>query len=149
MKLQNSNKNCCSCRQRKYKQTWQNGGILSWYSQKKLCLSTTYKLCFCTKKECRKCIFWSSGDLNFKNISFAVYPQDTSWRQQTKQIVKKTESLRKNGCRQKYLDKSLQGRSSRLPMLYKIDVLKNFVNFTRKLLCWSHFLISPDGLQLY
>ena len=35
MKLQNSNKNCCSCRQKKYKQTWQSGGILNWYSQKK------------------------------------------------------------------------------------------------------------------
>ena len=60
---------------------------------KKLCLSTIYKLCFCSKKECRKCIFWSSGDLNFKNIFFAVYPEDTSWRQQTKQIVKKNPNL--------------------------------------------------------
>ena len=34
-------------------------------------------------------------------------------------------------------------------MFYKISILKNFANFTLKLLCWNLFLISADGLQLY
>ena len=29
------------------------------------------------------------------------------------------------------------------------SVLKNFTNFPRKNLCWSLFLINPEGLQLY
>ena len=29
------------------------------------------------------------------------------------------------------------------------NVLKNFTNFTGKNLCWSLFLINPEGLQLY
>ena len=33
-------------------------------------------------------------------------------------------------------------RSSRSQMFYKIGVLKNFAKFTRKHLCWSHFLIK-------
>ena len=33
-------------------------------------------------------------------------------------------------------------RSSRSQMFYKIGVLENFVKFTRKHLCWSHFLIK-------
>ena len=37
-------------------------------------------------------------------------------------------------------------RSSRLQMLYKISVLKNFAKFTGKHLCWSLFF---RGLQLY
>ena len=31
-------------------------------------------------------------------------------------------------------------------MFSKIDVLKNFTNFTRKHLCWSHFLIKLQAL---
>ena len=33
-------------------------------------------------------------------------------------------------------------RSSRLEMLFEIDVLKNFAIFTEKHLCWSLFLIK-------
>ena len=33
-------------------------------------------------------------------------------------------------------------RSSRSQMFFKIDVIKNFVNFTGKHLCWSLFLIK-------
>ena len=33
-------------------------------------------------------------------------------------------------------------RSSRSQMFFKIDVLKNFANFTGKHLCWSLFLIK-------
>ena len=41
-------------------------------------------------------------------------------------------------------------RSSRSQMLFEIDVLKNFSNFTGKHLCWSLFLIKLQaGLQLY
>ena len=46
-----------------------------------------YKLCFCSQKECRKCIFWQYGDLNFKKFSFAIHPGDISWRQRTKETV--------------------------------------------------------------
>ena len=35
-----------------------------------------------------------------------------------------------------------KGRSTRLQVFSKIDVLKNFANFTRKHLCWSFFLIK-------
>ena len=56
---------------------------------KKSCLSTMYKLCFCSQKECRKCNFRQSEDLNFKYFSFAVHPGDTSWRQWTKKTVKR------------------------------------------------------------
>ena len=48
-----------------------------------------YKLRFCSQKEWRKCIFQQSGDLSFKMFSFAVHLGDTSWRQWTKQTVKK------------------------------------------------------------
>ena len=47
---------------------------------KKSCSSTMYKLCFCSQKECWKCIFWQSGDLNFKNCSFSAHHGDTSRR---------------------------------------------------------------------
>ena len=33
-------------------------------------------------------------------------------------------------------------RSSRSQMFLKIDALRNFASFTRKHLCWSHFLIK-------
>ena len=33
-------------------------------------------------------------------------------------------------------------QKSRSQILFKIDVLKNFVNFTGKHLCWSLFLIK-------
>ena len=33
-------------------------------------------------------------------------------------------------------------RCSRQQMLFKIGVLQNFVNFTGKHLCWSHYLIK-------
>ena len=35
-------------------------------------------------------------------------------------------------------------RSSRLHMFFKIDVLKNYANFTGKHLCWSPFLIKKE-----
>ena len=38
-------------------------------------------------------------------------------------------------------------RSSRSQMFFKIDVLKNFANFTGKHLCWS--LLKVAGLQTY
>ena len=38
-------------------------------------------------------------------------------------------------------------RSSRLQMLFKISVLKNFTNCTGKHLSWSLFLIRPSGLK--
>ena len=38
-----------------------------------------YNLCFCSQKECQKCIFRLSGDLNFKIFFFTVHPGDTSW----------------------------------------------------------------------
>ena len=70
-------------------------------------LSTMFKLCFCSQKECWKCIFWQLGVFNFKNFSFTVYPGNTSWRQWTKQTVKKLNLWKDNGCRKKWLDKSL------------------------------------------
>ena len=33
-------------------------------------------------------------------------------------------------------------RSSRLQMFYKVSILKNLAKFTRKHLCWRHFLIK-------
>ena len=39
-----------------------------------------------------------------------------------------------------------KGRSTRLQVFSKIDVLKNFANFTRKHLCWSFFLIKLQAL---
>lgn len=69
---------------------------------RKKCLSTIYKLYFCSQKDCRKCIFRSTGDLNFKTFSLAVYPRDISWRQWTKQIVKKL-----NLCGKTVVDKVL------------------------------------------
>ena len=40
----------------------------------------------------------------------------------------------------------MKGRSTRLQMFFKIGVLKNFANFTRKHLCWSFFLIKLQAL---
>ena len=42
-------------------------------------------------------------------------------------------------------------RSSRLQMFFKIGVLKSFVNFTGKRLCWNLFLknLQAEGLQLH
>ena len=39
-------------------------------------------------------------------------------------------------------DNVLSLRSSRSQMLFKVDALKNFANFTGKYLCWSLFLIK-------
>ena len=39
-----------------------------------------------------------------------------------------------------------RGRSSRLQMIFKIDVLKDFAIFTGKHLCWSLFLIMLQAL---
>ena len=39
-----------------------------------------------------------------------------------------------------------RGRSSRLQMIFKIDVLKDFAIFTGKHLCWSLFLITLQAL---
>ena len=39
-----------------------------------------------------------------------------------------------------------KGRSTRLQMFFKIGVLKNFANFTRKRLHWSFFLIKLQAL---
>ena len=43
------------------------------------------------------------------------------------------------------------GQSNRVQIFFKIDVLKNFVIFTGKNLCWSLFLIKLNalGLKLY
>ena len=38
-------------------------------------------------------------------------------------------------------------RSSRLQMFFKIDVLKNSVNFTWKYLCWSLFLLKLQAFR--
>ena len=40
-----------------------------------------------------------------------------------------------------------RGRSSRLQMIFKIDVLKDFAIFKGKHLCWSLFLITLQGLK--
>ena len=40
-----------------------------------------------------------------------------------------------------------RGRSSRLQMIFKIDVLKDFAIFTGKHLCWSLFLIMLQVLR--
>ena len=40
-----------------------------------------------------------------------------------------------------------RGRSSRLQMIFKIDVLKDFAIFTGKHLCWSLFLIMFQALR--
>ena len=45
--------------------------------------------------------------------------------------------------------KKIQDRSSQSQMFCKIDILKNFTNFTQKMLCLNHFLINPDSLLLY
>ena len=37
--------------------------------------------------------------------------------------------------------------SSRPQMFFKIEVLKNFANFTGKHLCWSLFLIKLQALR--
>ena len=41
-----------------------------------------------------------------------------------------------------FLSISSTNRSSRLQMFFKIDVVKNFVKFTGKHLCWSLYLIN-------
>ena len=48
-----------------------------------------YKLCFCSQKECRKCIFRQSRDTNFIFSPFAIHLRNTSWRHWIKQAVKK------------------------------------------------------------
>ena len=42
---------------------------------------------------------------------------------------------------------SVNCRSSRLQMFFKIDVLKNSVNFTWKYLCWSLFLLKLQAFR--
>ena len=42
---------------------------------KKSCFSTMYKLCFCSQRKCRKCIFRQSGELNFENLHHGATPQ--------------------------------------------------------------------------
>ena len=56
---------------------------------KKSFLSTMYKLCFCSQKECQKCIFRQSRDTNFIFSPFAIHLRNTSWRHWIKQAVKK------------------------------------------------------------
>ena len=48
----------------------------------------------------------------------------------------------------KFLAKSISGsRSSRLQMIYEIDVLKDFAVLTGKHLCWSLFLITLQAFR--
>ena len=42
----------------------------------------------------------------------------------------------------------IEDRSSRSQMFFKIDVLKNFENFTGKHQCWSFFLIKLQAFSL-
>ena len=48
-----------------------------------------YKLSFCGQKESWKYIFQRIGGLSFKTFYFGTHHVGTSWRQWTKQIVKK------------------------------------------------------------
>ena len=45
----------------------------------KKCLSTMYRQCFCSQKECQKCIFQQFGDLNFKNFLFNAHHELNLW----------------------------------------------------------------------
>ena len=58
------------------------------------------------QKVCCKCIFQGSGDPNVKNFPLTAHHGATSGDTDLA-INKETQSLRKNGCRQKCLDKSL------------------------------------------
>ena len=38
-----------------------------------------YRQCFCSQRECQKCIFQQLGDLNFKNFPFNVHHELNLW----------------------------------------------------------------------
>ena len=59
-----------------------------------------------SQKVYKTCIFQGSGDPNFKIPTLGAHHGDTSWNADLANS-KETQSLRKNGCRQNCLDKSL------------------------------------------
>ena len=59
-----------------------------------------------SQKVCWKCIFQGSGDPNVKIFPFTANQGGTSGDTDLANS-KETQSLRKNGCRQKCLDKNL------------------------------------------
>ena len=59
-----------------------------------------------SQKVCWKCIFQGSGDPNVKTSFFTAHHGGTSGDTNLSNN-KETQSLRKNGCRQKCLDKCL------------------------------------------
>ena len=73
----------------------------------KIMFINNVKLCVYNQKECQKCIFQQSGDLNFKIFFFLVHLGDSSWGQLPKQTVKNC-IFWENRCRQKCLNKSLR-----------------------------------------
>ena len=85
----------CFCRQKRYKQTLQNGLFSTDIHWKK---NHVYNLYFCSQKECQKCIFRLSADLNFNFFFFTVHPGDNLWDSELSKLWK-TESLRENGSR--------------------------------------------------
>ena len=54
----------------------------------------------------------------------------------------------RNNLLREFIAIFLTYRSSRLEIFYKIGVLRSFVNFTGKNLCWSLFLITLQALDL-
>ena len=95
------------------------------------------------------------------NLCDAVnFPEWLIWAINTTQTIRKSYFIGQNSivvrkkisCRwwrilianiNKFLlQNASRGRSSRLQMIFKIDVLKDFAIFTGKHLCWSFYLIT-------
>ena len=71
----------------------------------------------------------------------------STWSRQARKARKVREHASMSSSRLFYFaTKQTTHRSSCSRMFSKIDVLKNFTNFTRKHLRWSHFLIKLQAL---
>ena len=77
-----------------------------WYTWRKMVFISHGQDVLWSQEVCWKCIFQGSGDPNIKVSSFTAHHGGASGDTDLANS-KETQSLRKNGCRQKCLDKSL------------------------------------------